>query len=69
VTTLHKTKGKEFDAVVIVDGATSDKLVQRADPDLAKSRRLLSMAIARAKYYVSIITPVYDSCPLLPPHP
>lgn len=69
VTTLHKTKGKEFDAVVIVDGSTGDRLVQRDDPGFAKSRRLLSMAIARARYYVAIVTPVYDPCPLLPDYP
>jgi len=70
LTTLHKTKGKEFDAVVIVDGAGgADKLVLRDDPGLEKSRRLLSMAIARARYHVAIVTPIYDQCPLLPSHP
>jgi DNA helicase-2/ATP-dependent DNA helicase PcrA len=70
VTTLHKTKGKEFDAVIIVDGAAgADKLVQSDDPQLEKSRRLLSMAIARARYHVAIVTPVYDQCILLPSHP
>jgi DNA helicase II / ATP-dependent DNA helicase PcrA len=70
VTTLHKTKGKEFDTVVIVDGAAgADKLVQSDDPQLDKSRRLLSMAIARARYHVAIVTPVYDQCQLLPTHP
>jgi DNA helicase II / ATP-dependent DNA helicase PcrA len=70
ITTLHKTKGKEFDAVIIVDGvAGADKLIQRDDPQPDKSRRLLSMAVARARYHVAIVTPVYDQCQLLPAHP
>jgi DNA helicase II / ATP-dependent DNA helicase PcrA len=68
VMTLHKCKGKEFDAVVIVDGPSeADGIVLRDDDDrLSRSRRLLAMAIARARYNVVIVTPAYRPCPLLP---
>jgi DNA helicase-2/ATP-dependent DNA helicase PcrA len=67
ITTLHKVKGKEFDAVVIVDGAgDGDKLLLRNDPSQDKSRRLLNVAITRARHQVVILTPVYDPCCLLP---
>lgn len=68
VMTLHKCKGKEFDAVVIVDGPSdADSLVLREDDARhLRSRRLLAMAIARARYYVAIVTPAYRPCPLLP---
>lgn len=68
VMTLHKCKGKEFDAVVIVDGpGEADGLVLRDDDaNFSRSRRLLAMAIARARYHVVIVTPAYRACPLLP---
>ena len=71
VMTLHKSKGKEFDAVVIVDGPSeADGLVLRKDDErLSRSRRLLAMAVARARYHVVIVTPVYRPCPLLPATP
>jgi DNA helicase-2/ATP-dependent DNA helicase PcrA len=71
VMTLHKCKGKEFDAVVIVDGpGEADGLVLRDDDaNLSRSRRLLAMAIARARHQVVIVTPAYRPCPLLPAVP
>lgn len=71
VMTLHKCKGKEFDAVVIMDGpGEADGLIVRGDDDkLSRSRRLLAMAIARARYNVVIVTPGYRECQLLPSIP
>ena len=70
ITTLHKVKGKEFDAVVIVDGpGDGDKLVLRNDQAQEKSRRLLNMAITRARHHAVVMTPVYDPCCLLPAPP
>lgn len=71
VMTLHKCKGKEFDAVVIADGPSdADGLVLRDDDEpLSRSRRLLAMAIARARHYVVVVTPAYRKCPLLPKTP
>lgn len=70
ITTLHKVKGKEFDAVVIVDGrGDGDRLLLRNDGSQEKSRRLLNVAITRARHHAVILTPVYDSCCLLPSQP
>ncbi len=68
--TLHKCKGKEFDAVFIVDGfGPHNRLVLPGDPrdnGLPRSRRLLSVAITRARYGVLVFTPAWDRCELLP---
>lgn len=68
VMTLHKCKGKEFDAVVIVDGLKEPhRLVCRGDQaPFDRSRRLLRVGITRARYTATILTPKADSCPLLP---
>ncbi|MCZ7686966.1 MAG: ATP-dependent helicase [Sandaracinaceae bacterium] len=68
VMTLHKCKGKEFDAVVIADGPSEADGLVLGDDDaqLSRSRRLLAMAIARARHNVVIVTPAYRPCPLLP---
>jgi DNA helicase-2/ATP-dependent DNA helicase PcrA len=70
--TMHKAKGKEFDAVVIVDGpapSPTDRLVRSKDSAVAGypiSRRLLHMAITRARTCVVIVTPRWDPCAILP---
>ncbi len=67
---MHKAKGKEFDAVVVVDGPSPrDRLVlsdDSASAGLPKSRRLLHMAITRARTRATILTPVWDRCAILP---
>jgi len=66
--TLHKSKGKEFDVVIIIDGlGPADKLTLRDDPaPYPRSRRLLRVALTRAKVAALVITPAWDRCPLLP---
>jgi DNA helicase II / ATP-dependent DNA helicase PcrA len=65
---MHRSKGKEFDGVVIVEGVHQGRLL---DPrwDTAKSlaeRRLLRVAITRARSTVVFVRP--DDCmPLCPP--
>lgn len=68
VMTLHKCKGKEFDAVIIYDGIREgDTLVLRGDSaPFERSRKLLRVAITRARYHVSIVTPKDTRCLLLP---
>jgi DNA helicase-2/ATP-dependent DNA helicase PcrA len=67
---MHKAKGKEFDAVIIVDGPSPrDKLLLQGDSagaGYAKSRRLLHMAITRARSFATILTPTWEPCGLLP---
>ena len=56
---MHKSKGKEFDGVVIVEekfsGVLFDK--RREQPPFERTRRLLRVAITRARTHVTIIRP------------
>ena len=66
VMTVHKAKGKEFDGVIIFDNFHSSPLVARVDtPNLHKSRKLLLVAITRAKYHVLILRDSTQTCPIL----
>jgi len=57
--TMHKSKGKEFDGVVIVEGQYSGVFFDnsREDEPFQQTRRLLRVAITRARYKVCIIRP------------
>lgn len=68
VMTMHRCKGREYDAVVIVDGnQPQHRLIMHDDTaPYDKSRRLLRVAITRARHCVRIITPQDDRCPLIP---
>lgn len=64
--TVHKSKGKEFDAVVIVDGRFTGPFYSDREekaPFLA-GRRLLRVAITRARHKVVIVRP-HDAFPLV----
>lgn len=54
---MHKSKGKEFDGVVIVEGAYSGLFFDpgREQPPFERSRRLLRVAITRARTNVTIV--------------
>lgn len=69
VMTLHKAKGKEFDAVVVFDDANNSPLVLRDDTDPhLRSRRLLRVGVTRARHHVMLLTDVYTPTPLLHGH-
>ena len=69
VMTLHKAKGKEFDAVVILDDANNSPLVLRGDTGyLPRSRKLLRVGITRARHHVLLLTDVFSPTPLLSGH-
>lgn len=56
VMTIHKSKGKEFDEVIIYEGLHRGRLLQKnGDPD--KARLMLRVAVTRAKQRVTILTP------------
>lgn len=65
--TIHKSKGKEFDAVVIVEGYRGGALLKEGEaPKFENSRRVLRVGITRARHAVRIIRPA-DATPLFDP--
>lgn len=64
VMTIHKSKGKEFDEVIVYEGRYQGKIA-RKDADkkqLDQSRLNLRVAITRAKQNATILTPRDDVC-------
>lgn len=59
VMTMHKAKGKEYDGVVLVEGRFKSKFFdERAEQQpYERSRRLLRVAITRARKLVTIVRP------------
>jgi DNA helicase II / ATP-dependent DNA helicase PcrA len=58
VMTMHKSKGKEFDAVVIIEGRHQGQLFSEDPKDHDADRRLLRVAITRARHLVVFMRPV-----------
>jgi len=57
--TIHKSKGKEFDAVVLVEGVYQSAFFDqgRESFPFEKSRRLLRVALTRARSIATIVRP------------
>lgn len=69
VMTVHKSKGKEFDAVIIFDDPNSSPLIFcPEDAPHPRCRRLLRVGITRARYHVLILTDMYRPSELLTGH-
>lgn len=69
VMNMHKCKGKEFDGVVLYRERNSSPFVWPNDvAPYAKSRRVLHVAITRAKSHVLLLDDVFSSCPITGPH-
>ena len=65
---MHKSKGKEFDAVIIPEGLHHGRLLDRTwdAGRITQQRRLLRVAITRARHTVIFVRPP-DAVPLTPP--
>ncbi len=65
---MHKAKGKEFDAVVIAEGRHQGTLLSEDPNDQDADRRLLRVAIIRARHFVGFVRP-HDAPSLAPAGP
>jgi DNA helicase-2/ATP-dependent DNA helicase PcrA len=56
---MHKAKGKEFDGVVLVEGAFKSSFFDERNeqPPFERSRRLLRVGLTRARTLVTIVRP------------
>jgi len=76
VMTIHRAKGKQFDGVVIFrkgipgeGGRWRSSFVWRDDDHpYIRSRKILRVAITRARKHVLILDPAFPACPLLKGH-
>ncbi len=66
VMTIHKAKGKEFDEVIVFEGAYSRYLRPGGANEERSARFNLHVAATRARTAVTIMTPARDPCRLLP---
>ena len=56
---MHQAKSKEFDAVVLVEGIHASHFFnEREKPPYPESRRLLRVAITRARNFVTLVRPM-----------
>lgn len=75
VMTIHKAKGKQFDGVIVLRDSRHDgtqlvsNLVWWDDPaPHPRSRRILRVAVTRAKVHTLLVEPAWPDCPILSPH-
>jgi len=76
VMTIHRSKGKQFDAVIVLRRGVPagykkwrSSFVWRDDqPPYMRSRKILRVAITRARKHVLILEPPFPACPLLRGH-
>ena len=66
VMTIHKSKGKEFDEVIIWEDQFRSIVPSNALPqDIERTRLAMRVAVTRARYRTSILTCQDQPCPLL----
>jgi DNA helicase II / ATP-dependent DNA helicase PcrA len=69
VMTMHKSKGKEFDGVVVLHLGNISPLCPAREPSpYTKSRKLLRVAVTRARHQVLMLTDAFSPCVLLKGH-
>lgn len=69
VMTIHKSKGKEFDAVIIFDNSQSSPLLSpRELAPHPRSRKLVRVGITRARHHVLMLCDMFTPTALLQDH-
>ena len=75
VMTIHKAKGKQFDGVMILRRQTHNgerlvsNLVWRGDvAPYRRSRKILMVAVTRAKAHTMMVQQIWPDCPIMTPH-
>ena len=65
--TIHKAKGKEFDEVIVFEGAHVGRLVRdnASDRDIEQARLALRVAVTRARSRTTVLTPKWQVSSLL----
>lgn len=65
VMSMHKSKGKEFDAVIVIESPYNASFISKDNAPFTESRKLLRVAITRARHFVQILTDKASPSPLL----
>ncbi|MCI0624724.1 MAG: UvrD-helicase domain-containing protein [Acidobacteria bacterium] len=67
VMTIHKSKGKEFDEVIVYEGSHQGRIVRAnaSERDNFQARLALRVAVTRAMKRATILTPKNDVCSFL----
>lgn len=67
VMTIHKSKGKEFDEVIVFEGSRVGRLVREnaTARDVEQARLALRVAATRSRARTTLLTPSWATCPLL----
>ena len=67
VMTIHKSKGKEFDEVIIYEGVFQGRILRAGASVRDRAQALLSLrvGVTRAMKFTNIFTPRRDPCPFL----
>jgi DNA helicase-2/ATP-dependent DNA helicase PcrA len=75
VMTVHKAKGKQFDGVIVLRRQTHNgqtfvsNFVWRGDnPPYRRSRKILMVAVTRAKAHTLMVQPIWPACPIMQAH-
>jgi DNA helicase II / ATP-dependent DNA helicase PcrA len=66
VMTIHKSKGKEFDEVIVFEGLFQRYLQRKGSEAERSARYNPHVAVTRARRAVTVMTPLEDACRLLP---
>lgn len=75
VMTIHKSKGKQFDGVIVVrEGRHNGQSLESSfvwwgdTHPYQRSRKILRVAVTRARYHTLILGPVFPQCPIIGPY-